>query len=255
VRLNNLTLSYAQGSPDLAQLDRLLDEGPMKPWKGVPVEEGHDTVPPDMSGFKVLCDSRITDLRVWDPDTVGEVTKGAVNPNSRVYTYRRLSVMKKQETKGRTFFHVRLILLGSEGEVRFPGGQALPAKVVKTTLDAGKAYRWDAIFDFTKAPAETPIDLIIEFVAPGAFLRGSGSSTGMAFGIEAETAEFTQWVLMPKGRDYKSYRYVFYKKDQPDTAEDGHFFTEYLAKDYTVLAFKLLSLDPGYEHEVFWNYQ
>jgi predicted acylesterase/phospholipase RssA len=255
VRLNNLTLSFAQGSPDLQQLDHMLDEGPMKPWKGVPIEEGHDAEPPDLSGFKVLCDSRITDLRGWDPDTVGRVVEGAVNPNSRVYAYRRLSVMKKPESKGPAFFRVRLILLGAAGEVRFPGGQALPAKVVKTTQDAGKTYRWDAIFDFTKAPAETPMDLIIELQAPGAFLRGTDSSTGMSFGIEAETAEITQWVLMPKGRDYKSYRYVYYKKGQPDTAQDGHFYTEYLAKDYTILAFKILSLDPGYEHEIFWNYE
>lgn len=255
VRLNNLTLSYAQGSPDLAQLDRMLEEGPQKPWKGVPVEEGHDAEPPDLSGFKVLCDSRITDLRNWNPDTAGRVAAGSIDANSRVYTYRRLSVMRKPETKGPTFFRVRLILFGSEGEVRFPSGQALPAQVVKTALNDGKGFRWDAIFDFTKAPAGTPIDLIIELEAPGAFLRGTDLSTGMSFGIEAETAELTQWVLMPKGRDYKNCRYVFYKKDQPDTAQDGRFFTEYLAKDSSILAFKLLSLDPGYEHEIYWNYQ
>jgi hypothetical protein len=77
----------------------------------------------------------------------------------------------------------------------------------------------------------------------------------LSFGIEAETAELTQWVLMPKGRNYQNFHYVFTKRDEPDTATDGKFYTEYLAKDSTILAFKLLALDPGYEHEVFWNYK
>ena len=34
----------------------MLEEGPVNAWKGVALEEGHDTVPPDLSGFKVLSD-------------------------------------------------------------------------------------------------------------------------------------------------------------------------------------------------------
>lgn len=249
VRLNNLTLSYAQGSPDLAQLDRMLSEEPMKPWKGVPIEEGRAANAPELTGFKVLSDSRITDLRAWNPTTVG-----AVNSDSRVFVYRRVSVVKLPENQGVSSFPVRLILAGAEGEVRFPT-QALPGKVVKTLQSDGKAYRWDAVFDFTKAPVGTAMDLIVEIQSPGIFLRGSESSTGMGFAIEAETAELSQWVLMPKGRQYGNFRYIRYKKDQPDTAEDKRFVTQYLAKDHSILAFKLLALDPGYEHEISWHYE
>ena len=31
--------------------------------------------------------------------------------------------------------------------------------------------------------------------------------------------------------------------------------TEYLAEDYTILAFKLLSLEAGYTYEITWFYQ
>jgi hypothetical protein len=76
----------------------------------------------------------------------------------------------------------------------------------------------------------------------------------MSIEIEADTAEFAQWVLMPKGRVYKNFRYLFAKRDQPETTDEGSFYTQYLAKDHSVLAFKLLSLDPGYEHEIVWDY-
>ena len=249
VRLNNLTLSYAQGSPDLAQLDRMLGHEPLKPWKGVAVEEGHDPSPPDLSGFKVLSDSRITDLRTWNPATAGTVTSP-----SHVYVFRRVSVVKLPEQKGPTFFPIRLIVAGAEGEVRFPT-QPHPARVVKTLLDDGKQYRWDAIFDLTKAPVGTPIDLLIEIQSPGVFLHGTGSATRMNFNIEAETAELSQWVLMPREREHGSFRYIRFKKGQPDTAEEKHFVTQYVARDHSMLAFKLLSLDPGYEHEISWQYK
>jgi hypothetical protein len=228
----------------------MLDEEPLKPWTGVALEDGHDAVAPDASGFKVLSDSRITDLRAWNPATAGKV-----HADSRAYTYRRLTVLKKPEQIGAAFFPVRLILDGAEGQVRFPAGQSLEARVVKTPLKDGQHYRWEAIFDFTKTPAATPTDLLIEVQAPGIFLHGSESTTGMEFDITSETAEFAQWVLMPKGRNYKNYRYLYYKKDQPETVSEKKFYREYLAKDHSILAFKLLALDPGYQHEICWNYE
>lgn len=249
VRLNNLTLSFAQGSPDLTQLGRMMDDGPMETWKGVDVEEGHDIAEPDWGGFRILHDSRIADFRVWQPATVRKVAS-----DSRIYTYRRLLVVKEPDNKEHPFFHVRLILAGPEGQVRFPV-QQLQGKVQKTALEPGGKYRWEAIFDFSKVPAEKPVEVVIEIQSPGLFLLGGESASGLVFGIDAETAELSQWILMPQGRDYKEYRYVFYKKGQPETAKDGIFTTEYLSTDSTILAFKILSLAPGYEHEVYWDYK
>jgi hypothetical protein len=67
VRLNTLALSFAQGSPDLGRLGDLLDEGTPKPWTGVKVEESRNMSAPDLSGYKILSDSRIADLRAWKP--------------------------------------------------------------------------------------------------------------------------------------------------------------------------------------------
>lgn len=249
VRLNNLTLSFSQGSPDLTQLGRMLDKGVMKPWKGVEVEEGRDAAEPDFRGFKILHDSRITDLRAWNPAAAGKI-----NADSRIYTYRRLLVVKQPDNEEHPLFTTRLILSGSEGQVRFPP-QQVPGRVRKTALKDGGSYRWEAIFDFARVPAGKPVELLIEVQSPGMFLRGSESNSGMLFGIDTETAELSQWVLMPKGRDFKRYRYVFYKKGEPGTAKEGVFTTEYLSDDSTVLAFKILSLEPGYDHEIFWDYK
>jgi predicted acylesterase/phospholipase RssA len=248
VRLNTLTLSFAQGSPDLKRLGDLLDEGIPKPWTGVKVEESQDISAPDLSGYKVLSDSRITDLRAWKPEG-----NAKMDP-SRIYIYRRLLVVKSPENTNQHLFRERLILSGDKGEVRFPP-QQLEARVMKAPLDGAGHYRWDAVFDFSKAPAGKPVELLIEIQSPGLFLHGSESISRMSFAIEAETAELLQWVLLPKGREYKKYRYIYYKRDHPETAKDRIFTTQYLSKDSTILAFKILSLEPGYDHEITWEYK
>jgi hypothetical protein len=247
VRLNTLTLSFAQGSSDLPRLGNLLEEGSLEPWTGVKVEETQDIAVPDLHGYKILSDSRITDLRSWQPGEVG-------NADSRIYTYRRLLVMKLPENMDQHLFRERLILTGAEGQVRFPR-QALEAKVQRAPLDEQGHYRWDAIFDFSKVPSGTPVELMIEVQSPGLFLYGSNATTGMTFAIEAQTSELLQWVLMPKGRKYNKYRYVYYQRGHPETAKEGVFTTEYLAKDSTLLAFKILALEPGYDHEISWEYR
>jgi predicted acylesterase/phospholipase RssA len=249
VRLNALTQSFAQGSPDLAKLGDMLDNDPLPPWKGVTSEEGNEAETRDMSGFKILSDSRITDLRAWNAATVGKI-----DSTSRIYTYRRILVVRDPDHAASSLFSARLILSGSVGEVRFPP-QQLQGRVTKTALKDGEKYRWEALFDFAKVPLGKSVELFIEVQSPGLFLQGTESGTGLTFLIDAETAEINQWVLMPKDHDYKQYRYTFYKRNQPETAKDGTFTTQYLSADSSILAFKLLSLEPGYDHDVYWDYK
>jgi hypothetical protein len=65
----------------------------------------------------------------------------------------------------------------------------------------------------------------------------------------------TRWILLPKGKEYRSFRVVRYKTENPDKVEPAKIVTEYLAEDYTILAYKLLSVDAGYTYEVTWYYK
>jgi hypothetical protein len=77
----------------------------------------------------------------------------------------------------------------------------------------------------------------------------------MVFPIRADTAELTAWILMPEGKAYTSFRIVRYPMGKPDKVEPVKVVTEYLAEEYTIIAFKLLSLDAGYSYEVSWIYR
>ena len=77
----------------------------------------------------------------------------------------------------------------------------------------------------------------------------------VVFPIHAETAELTTWILMPEGKEYRNFRIIRYETGKPEKAEAVKVVTEYLAEDSTILAFKLLSLKPGYTYEVSWTYR
>ena len=118
-----------------------------------------------------------------------------------------------------------------------------------------KECHWEVSYDFRKVLIGEFVDLIIEYHSGGGFLHQSGNSTNVPLNIRADTAEFTAWILMPQGKEYSNYRIIRYETGKREKVEEVNVVTEYLANDYTILAFKLLSLKGGYTYEVGWYYK
>jgi predicted acylesterase/phospholipase RssA len=251
-RNHHLVESLSQGSRDLGQMTQLL-EGRQKPWIGEHAEELSRFEATDLPGFKILQDSRILDLRDWKPATTDGNDAGSV-----VYCYRRLKVFKQPENLENNLFHVDLLATSPLTAVRFPT-QQIPPKLQMSRLDGSnatvKGYHWRASYDFQRVPVGEFVDLIVEYHSPGRYLQRGGNGTAMVFPIRAETAELTAWILMPEGRPYESFRIVRYETGKPTKVEPVKVVTEYLAEEYTIIAFKLLSLESGYSYEVSWAYR
>jgi hypothetical protein len=60
---------------------------------------------------------------------------------------------------------------------------------------------------------------------------------------------------LPEGQEYRTFGLIRYQTGKPETVEHVNFVTRYLAEDFTILAFKLLSLDAGYTYEITWFYR
>jgi len=250
-KINQIVESLTQSGHDLEQMSRLID-GPIAPWTGETPEEVRSLDKPDFSGFEVLQDMRILDLRNWNP-TASERS----DSSSMVYGYRRLKVSKKPEKVGNNVFRVHLLTTSPLTQVRFPP-MDVPAKIRKSNIESSlpgqKECSWEASFDLERVLPGEYVDLIFEEQSPGQFLKRGQNSTTLAAEIHSDTAEVTRWILVPKGKEYRNFRVVRYKTDKPDKVEPVKIVTEYLAKDYTILAYKLLSVDAGYTYEVTWYY-
>jgi hypothetical protein len=159
---------------------------------------------------------------------------------------------------GDELFFLNLIANSPKAAARFPAQELHPRLRRGSLEDAGageKTCRWQAAYDFRRVPVGEPVDLIVEYYDPGDYLRrGEGGAT-LPVAVRTPTAEFTLWILLPTGKQYKSWRVTRHKEGNPNNVERVHVVTEYLADDYTILAFKLLSLRPDDVYEVQWFYK
>jgi len=252
-RVNQIVESLAQGSRDVEQMTRLLD-GPVAPWVG---EKNVEQLPaddkPNLAGFLILQDLRMIDLRNWR-GTIDD----AQSSKSFIYGYRRLKVEKQLTNTTNNDFRVSVLARSPEAQIRFPP-QQLDPKLYSRPLEGSppgeKLVHWEVGANFQKVPAGDAVDIVYEHTSPGTFLRKGAGSTTLAFDVEAETVELTRWLLLPQGRQYRTYQLIRYPTGKPEATENVKVVTEYLAEDYTILAFKLLSVEAGYTYEVTWFYR
>jgi predicted acylesterase/phospholipase RssA len=251
-RLGVLMDSLSHGSRDLELMSRLLD-GPMPPWTGVAAEEVPKIGEYDFTGFQILQDSRILDLRRWKPGAAGKN-----DSSSQVFGYRRLKVLKKPDNTDHNIFRVRCLVTHPEAQVRFPQ-QRLQARLRRSAVEVGaggeKKRHWEASYDFHRVPAGEFVDVFYEHLSPGEFLEVRDGATSIHVVCQADTAEVTRWILMPEDKEYRKFRILRYKTETPDRVEPVQIVTEYLADDLTILAYKLLSIEGGYTYELTWYYK
>lgn len=249
-RINQIVESLTQSSRDLEQMSRLI-EGPVRPWtdesaKGIPATEIFDN-----KGFTILQDLRIIDLRRWKPVTRND-------PQSYVYGYRRLKILRQKDNTANNHFSVSVLAVSPKTQVRFPPQLLSPtlySRGVPAASGSETPTHWEVHGDFTKVPPGESVDIAYEHMSPGLFVREGNGTATLGFDVEVETVELTRWLLLPEGKQFRDYRLIRYETGKPESAEEVKVVTRYLAQDFSILAFKLLALKPGYTYELTWFYR
>jgi len=251
-RINQLVESLTQSSQDLQQMSRLI-QGPVERWTSGTATATPDTARHDHAGFTILQDLRILDLRNWRPPGTGK------SP-AYLYGYRRLKVLRQKGDTTNHLFTIGVLASSPDTKVRFPAqvlSPTLHSRDLHDSAGGGGVPRthWEVYADFTKVPPGEAVDLMYEHEGPGLFVREVNGSATLSFDVEVETVELTRWLLLPQGQRFRSYRLVRYQVGKPETAEDVYVVTQYLARDHSILAFKLLALQAGYTYDLTWFYR
>jgi hypothetical protein len=249
-RIDQLVESLAQGAPEFHEMTRLLEDGPDRPWTGVEAQEVARLDEPDFKGFEILQDSRVIDLRAWKRVGKGELT-------SWVTSTRRLRVHKLPDHAGAGPFRVNLLTSGPRVEMVFPPQRLDGALRVSHDRPAGgpKRSNWEVAFDFGRVPPGEEADVIYKYQVVGHFQDEGEELRSLRFPVQAETAELSLWMLMPRGRDHGEFGVVRFPTRTPGKVEAVRVATRYAAEDSTILSFKLLGLGPGYTYELHWTYK
>jgi predicted acylesterase/phospholipase RssA len=249
---NNTRLieSISQGTPDFEIMSRLMD-GPIGQFPGEVPEQVSKFEPLSFKGFEVLQDSNIFDLRPWNPDV-------ARMRESMLYGYRRLRILKTEANVGNDTFRIDMLATSLKAQIRFPEQQLRPRlHIMRTDNSAAgeELCRYEMSVDFQKVPHGDIVDVIYEYYTPGMYLQRGEKSSTLGFPTEANTAEVTRWFLMPHGHEYKNFRILRHETGKPGSIETVRGYTEYLADDSTILAYKMSSVKAGYTYETTWFYK
>jgi predicted acylesterase/phospholipase RssA len=246
-RVNRLVESLAHGNPDIDILTRLIVR-PVEPFKGESPEEVRSIEPPNYKGFSILQDSRILDLRPWNPS----------DSNSLVYSYRHLKVLKNPVDAGNDVFRTAELTTHPDAQFRFPPSQyqrGLRRACAENSRTQEASCHFEVSIDLSKVPSGQVVDLVYEHYSRGDHLQGGDHSTTVAFRSEVDAPEVTRWFLLPRGREYRRYQIVRYETGKPRTAEVVQGLTNYMADDPSIIAFKMAAVKAGYTFEVTWFYR
>lgn len=250
-RVSRLIDSISHGSPDFEIMSQLM-RAPMKSFKGVAVEEVPNFDPLDHKGFIILQDSRIIDLRSWNPSGAGKTDTASL-----VYGYRRLKV-QKTENHGNSVFRVIALPTHPDSQFRFPPQRFQPRlrrMFVENPNAQDRICQFEVSVDLSKAPIGQVVDVSYEHYSPGGFVQRGEVSTTIAFATEIDAADVTRWIMLPSGREYRSFEILRYETGKPTTAEVVKGFTEFMADDSSIIAYKMASVKAGHTFEVTWFYK
>jgi predicted acylesterase/phospholipase RssA len=250
-RVNRLTASIMSGSPDFEMMIQLMN-APMSHFKGESPEELRIIEPPNYKGFTILQDSCIFDLRQWNP-----AEEGKTDATSLVYVYRRLKLVKNDNGVNDSF-RTTPVATHVDSQFRFPP-QRFPHKLwrmpAENPSEQETLCHFEVSVDLAKVPCGQVVNFSYEHFSQGLFLRRGEISSAISFRSEFDAVEMTRWILLPRGREYKSYQIVRYETGKPDAAEIVNGATEYLADDYSIIAYKMPLVKAGDTFEVTWLYK
>jgi predicted acylesterase/phospholipase RssA len=249
---NKLVASFAQGTDDLETLTEMLQRKP-ETFTGERAEKVRSLEEPDLKGFEILQDSRIIDMRDWLPLTAPNGER-----DSAVVIRRRMKVLKLRENKKDNLFRLHLLPTSPQTATRFPPQLLRPTLrmcELESSTPGQEKYSWEADFDFRDVPSGDFVELLLDERSPGHYLEGGQGGAEVSFEVMAQTGELVTWIVMPRGREYVNFHITRQQTGKPETSEAFRPVTEYLADDYTIIAFKLVSLAPGWTYQVRWIYK
>jgi hypothetical protein len=237
----------AQSNQDYAVISKLLQDGPIPAFEGMPAEEARQLAPPDYSGLEVITDTRVLDYRPW------KIGSRQAEERSWVYAYRRVRVKKLTPAANEFVMRFRGVALKAQVRTlnnRFPA----VLRVGHDTMaqDSKPVPLFELVFDLVKVPANEVVDLWCEFIAhepPPELLQS------MSLSVESKTDLLTCWLLLPEGKRYQSMEILRYSTAKPSGPERITPANEMIAPDGQFVALTLLSLEPGFQYERRWTYR
>lgn len=232
--------AVADMSPDYRKILALLKNGPAARIQAMPFEDVKSLEPPDYTGFDVLSDTRIFDLRAWsDPARA-----------TPAMSHARITVRRAKEGNENT--HLRLQRATAlEGDSIFCAARRLkPTLSRMRTVD--DSYLWELGFDFSRVPIGGRADIVMQRTVTEETATDMADEGRFNFSILAQTSLLEVWILLPEGRYCDSFEVSGYPTGRPELAKVVVPHSQVHLAFGTIATFRLINPDAGSRYVCRW---
>jgi hypothetical protein len=197
---------------------------------------------PDLSGFDVISDSRVFDLRGW----TGSDSDSSAMGYSRTRVRRLPDAKNNSELRLQRDFAVERYLVDCKSATLNP-------KLYYTKLD-DDLYRWTLKLDFSHVPLNSHADIVSQSILPPEMASAFATNGRLNFTVRTKTGLLQVWLLMPENREYGLFEVSSHPIGKPELSEIVVPAAAVRVAKGSVATFRLVNPEPNRRYECRWTW-
>ena len=244
-RQSTVLTAVSATSPLYRRILNSLENDPVTDLPESDFEVVESLEPMDLTGFEVLSDDRIFDLRAWSKHSNSE-TFG-------IHMISRVRIRRTEESGDSPHFRIQSTTQDETLQLACTTPGLNP---IFRRQDVGNGlYVWELDLDLSDVPIGGDTVATLEAFVP-TNLAGSGDKTGrFQFTVYAQTSVIRIWMLMPESERFDNIQLGGHPLDKPGEARVVLPTSAAELPVGSIATFQLINPDPGYRYYCQWQWQ
>ena len=235
--------AISEMSPVYRKILDLLERGPAESLGPAPYLDVDALEPPDFTGFEIVSDTRVFDLRSWS-DPIASTYK----PFSHV----RVRVRRTGE--GTDNAHLRFQLRSVDDKLSLFCRTESLTPVLSRMRETDGSYLWQLDLDFSHVPLGGDTEVVFEGTIVSEMAEQLADEGRFKFTIPVSTGMVQIWMLMPEGRAYDYFEISGYPLGKPELAQTVEPDTKVELPLGSLATFRLINPQANYRYECRWKW-
>jgi predicted acylesterase/phospholipase RssA len=236
--------AISETSPLYREILELLEGKPIPAQQAVKFQEVSKMQPSDLTGYEVVSDTRIYDLRRWTAEQ---------RSNTSPFVHQRVRIRRMKEAGDETHLRVQAKTIGSELHIHCKTQSLHPA--VSRMRNEDGTFTWEFDLDFTHVPIGVGQDVVFEGYVHSEIAEHDEDDGRIAFTILTDTGLAQVWMLMPEGRTYDYFEMSSFPIDAPEAARVFIPDSKIELPLGSIAMFRIIDPDTKYRYECRWKWQ
>ncbi|WP_165063903.1 patatin-like phospholipase family protein [Paludisphaera rhizosphaerae] len=228
-------------------------------WTSLKAEDVAELTPVGFNGFRLVTDTRIYDLRSWNPETTAD-------GSSRVVSYRRLQVRRLPpnptaagpgSNQPANKFRLQQFGIHNNVLVRCDAKALQPIlRIAPHVTAAGlSGFLYEIEFDLSSVPEGQDFAIGFEVTEGSAILGPIDPEMRLEFPILAPTDVATMWVLLPETHPSRNFSVIGYDPANPVNVKSITPTYDFRMADGSLLGWMLVAPRDGHMYECRWPWK